>query len=154
MESLPLKDIHLPDQIGWWPPAPGWWLTVVLTVLLFALIRYAYKRVTRKSAVKTAGSVLKTIKQRSEKNSETLADLSALLRRTAVSTDARSEAAGLVGQAWLAYLDRSLPDQPFSRGVGRCLADAHFRPTVPDDIDFDALFDLCERWLKQRGKES
>jgi len=22
----PLRPLHLPDQIGWWPPAPGWWL--------------------------------------------------------------------------------------------------------------------------------
>ena len=154
MDSLPLKDIHLPVAIGWWPPAPGWWFALVFLVLLLALLVYSYKRLTRKTAVKSAKKILKTIRQQSENNSKTLTDLSALLRRVAISTDARNEVASLQGQAWLSYLDRSLPGQPFTQGVGRCLADAHFRPAMSDDIDFEALFTLCERWLKQRGKRS
>ena len=28
--ALPLRDLHLPDAIGWWPPAPGWWVVIAL----------------------------------------------------------------------------------------------------------------------------
>ena len=28
--TLPLRDLHLPDPIGWWPLAPGWWFVLVL----------------------------------------------------------------------------------------------------------------------------
>ena len=30
LQQLPLRDIHLPEAVSWWPPAYGWWLLVVL----------------------------------------------------------------------------------------------------------------------------
>ena len=32
--QLPLRDIHLPDAVAWWPPAFGWWIVAALVVLL------------------------------------------------------------------------------------------------------------------------
>lgn len=153
MEPLPLKDIHLPEAIGWWPPAPGWWLLPVALILLFIAARAIYKRLTRKTAINSARNLLKNIRNQNDAL-QTLTDLSALLRRTAISTDTRSAVAGLQGQAWLDYLDRSLPEQPFKLGVGHFLADAHYRPVVPDEVDIEALIALCERWLKQQEKKS
>ena len=37
--ALPLKDLHLPAEIGWWPLAPGWWgVIAVLAVVAAAVI--------------------------------------------------------------------------------------------------------------------
>ena len=154
MESLPLRDIHLPSAVGWWPPAPGWWLSLMLLALLFILIAYFYKRSNRKSAVKSAQKLLKQIRQQPIDTRKTLSELSALLRRTAISTDNRKEVASLNGLAWLKYLDQSLPNAPFSQGVGRCLADAPYRRSAADGVDLEALFILCESWLKQQNKQS
>jgi len=153
MDPLPLKDIHLPATIGWWPPAPGWWLSVVLSIFLFIFIAYLYKRLTRKNAIKSAQKLLQHIKRQPIDSRQTLTELSALLRRAAISTGNRNEIASLNGQAWLEYLDRTMPDAPFSQGVGRCLADAHYRPSSANDIHFDDLFAVCERWLKQQSKQ-
>ena len=27
-QQIPLRDLHLPDAISWWPLAPGWWLAI------------------------------------------------------------------------------------------------------------------------------
>ena len=27
-EQIPLRDLHLPEAIGLWPLAPGWWVTI------------------------------------------------------------------------------------------------------------------------------
>ncbi|MBV1912177.1 MAG: DUF4381 domain-containing protein, partial [Cycloclasticus sp.] len=32
-EELPLRDIHLPDAITWWPPAIGWWLLLAVIIV-------------------------------------------------------------------------------------------------------------------------
>ncbi len=37
-----LKDIHIPVDPHWWPPAPGWWL---LAVLLFGFVFYLFSLV-------------------------------------------------------------------------------------------------------------
>ena len=63
--QLPLKDIHLPEAIGWWPPAIGWWLLAVLIPLSIALLYWIYKRLTRKTAIKTAKKNLAAIKAKS-----------------------------------------------------------------------------------------
>jgi len=154
MESLELRDIHLPDAVGWWPPAPGWWLVALLLPLLVWFIRYLYRRLTRKSAIKQAQIMLKNLRRQSNDSRQTLTEISAWLRRVALSTGDRATVAALRGDAWLAYLDKKLPDAPFSQGVGRCLADVHFRPELPADIDIAAVFALCERWLKAQGKAS
>jgi hypothetical protein len=152
MEALALKDIHLPDTIGWWPPAPGWWLLPLALILLILAVRYAYRRFTEKTAVKSAQKLLLVLRQQSLEPEQILSEISALLRRAAITLDSRNNVASLHGQNWLAYLDTNLPDAPFSQGIGRCLAEAHYRPVVQNDIDFNALFTLCERWLKQQGK--
>lgn len=153
MEQLPLKDIHLPEAVGFWPPAPGWWLLAILLPAMIASAFYLYKRYRRKAALRIAAKLLAAV--RGDNDSERLqrlAALSALLRRVAMTTAPRAEVAGLRGQAWLQYLDGEFADKPFSQGVGRCLADAQYRQTVPDDIDMEVLFKLCERWLKEQRK--
>lgn len=149
--ELPLRDIHLPDPIGWWPPAIGWWLLVILIPLSMALFWWLIKRITRGTALKSARKQLQAIKQAGEANPlETLQQLSALLRRVAISISPRSQSAGLTGLAWLQYLDKSMPGTPFSDGAGRHLIDAHYRRQAPSDIDIPALINLCEQWLKRQ----
>ena len=150
--QLPLKDLHLPDAIGWFPPAFGWWLLVVLIPLLLMFLYWCYQRLTRKTSLKTAKRLLNTIKNSTANNSEKLVELSALLRRVAISVAPRAQTASLTGQAWLAFLDGSLNDAPFTKGAGRCLADAPYRKSPPSEQEIFQLISLCEDWLKAQKK--
>lgn len=150
--QLPLKDLHLPDAIGWFPPAFGWWLLVVLIPLLLMFLYWCYQRLTRKTSLKTAKRLLNTIKNSTSNNSEKLVELSALLRRVAISVTPRAQTASLTGQAWLTFLDSSLNDAPFTKGAGRCLADAPYRKSPPSEQEIFQLISLCEDWLKAQKK--
>ncbi len=151
--ELPLKDIHLPDPISWWPPAIGWWMLAILIPLLIFLVFLSYKRLTAMTAVKTAYKLLATIKQNTTKdNLLVLCELSTLVRRVAMSVSPRGEVAGLTGRRWLAFLDSSVNGAPFTDGIGQLLADAPYRQTPPSETDISQLIVLCEDWLKAQTK--
>jgi hypothetical protein len=152
--NLPLRDIHLPEAVGWWPPAMGWWLLAVLFPLLTGFLYWLYKRLTRKTALKTAKKVLAAIKQdHAMDNLAKLSEISILLRRVAISLAPRSRAASLTGQSWLAYLDRPMKGTPFSQGIGRHLSEACYRKEAPAELDIDQLINLCEDWLKAQARK-
>ncbi len=147
-QSIQLRDIHLPEAVGWWPPAIGWWLLIVLLPLLIFLFYWLFKRITRKTAVKTAKKLLKDLKHQSIDDQDKLQALSKILRRLAMSQASRDQAASLSGQQWLEYLDRSLKEPAFSQGVGQVLASGHYQRPESMDCNMDEVFKLCETWIQ------
>lgn len=152
--QLPLKDIHTPEIISWWPPAIGWWLLVLLIILLVVGSIWLYKRLTRKTAIKTAKSLLLSIKQNIDTdNRQKLIELSKLLRRVAISNLPRTKVAGLTGQDWLLFLDNSVKGTPFSDGVGQLLSDVPYRNISPTDDQMAQLLNLCQDWLNAQATQ-
>ncbi|MCK5871390.1 MAG: DUF4381 domain-containing protein [Methylococcales bacterium] len=146
--ELPLRDIHLPEAISGWSLAIGWWVLLILIPLSCFFGYWLFKRVTRKTAIKTAKKLLKNLKvDDSQTAREKLEIISAVLRRVAMSLNSRSDCAGLTGEAWLLYLDSLWEENAFSEGSGKILISGRFQKQQ-DDIDIDELITLTERWLK------
>lgn len=144
-EQIPIRDLHLPETIGWWPPAPGWWLLLVLLMIGIAWLCWRYLGArARGRARRHALRRLETLLDAYEANRDAArfgAEVSALLRRTMLAYAPRSEVAGLTGEAWLEWLDRDLAVPQFSAGPGRRLLDLPYRP--PDaDIPSSAIYEL------------
>ena len=38
--QVPLRDLHLPMTIGWWPLAPGWWILIGIAMAGFGWLLY------------------------------------------------------------------------------------------------------------------
>ncbi len=147
--ELPLRDIHLPAPISEWSLAVGWWITLALIPMLLWISFLVYRHLTGKTALKTAKKLLAQLKQDSSKTvAEKLIEISALIRRVAISVAPREYCAGLTGQAWLEYLDKPLKNKDFSQGIGRCLTDVNYQRTPSLSVDIHELFKLTERWLK------
>jgi hypothetical protein len=150
--TLPdLKDIHEPIAIGWWPPAIGWWILAVSIPLLIIFLVWFYKRLTRKTALKTADKMLADIKHDKTRDpQQKLGELSMLVRRVAISVMPRAKVASLTGRQWLAFLDSSVKGAPFSDGIGQLLADAPYRKSLSTEQEISQLINLCETWLKSQ----
>jgi hypothetical protein len=150
-EQIPLRDLHLPDPVGWWPLAPGWWVLIALAVagivyLLYRQFRRWRHNRLRRIALAELSRVYNNYRQGTD--ALTLAkDVSELLRRAMLAYSPRSEVAGLTGEQWLAWLDRGLDDQPFTTGVGRKIESLPYqRPeSIDDDTDISGLIDVVRR---------
>jgi len=144
--EIPLRDIHLPPPIGWWPPAPGWWLLPALGVVAIVGLLWLRRRLTRPDIRKTALRELQRLQDdHSLPTAERIGKLSILLRRICLSVYPHRESAGLVGAAWLRFLDQPLDSPGFSHGPGSVLIDAPYRRDT--EVDFDALCALCREWI-------
>jgi hypothetical protein len=141
--QLPLRDIHLPDPIGWWPLGIGWWLlAIVLTGLSVVIVMY-WLSWRRQRPLRLALAHLDQARAwlLEGRLNDAMQLVSQTLRRTAV-TLAGEPVAGLTGQAWLVWLDSRWQRDGFSRGAGQLVASAPYRS--PDSLSPEQARDLLE----------
>lgn len=153
-EAIPLRGLHFPDAVGWWPLAPGWWLLGALLVVGCGLLVRAWLQRRAHAAARR-----KALRQLEESRSAyayhgnpvTLgAEVSELLRRTMLAYAPRAEVAGLTGDAWLEWLDRGLDLPRFREGAGRNLLDLPYRnpETVARDADIEGMLAAVRERLR------
>ncbi len=147
-----LKDIHLPDPVSWWPLALGWWVLLLLMLMIIALGIYFYIRSQQQTRqeiiVEQALQHFDTLQTQSLSNKTLIIELSALLRRTAISLYGREKIANLAGKNWLLFLNQYGSTKAFTEGVGQVFADQPYRPEV--NYHRQALLGLTHDWLKKQ----
>ncbi len=144
-----LRDIHLPAEPGWWPPAPGWWLLTALCILAaIVVVRYwrraRQRRVPRREALQQL-TAIRDRWQAAPQSGPVPPELSVLLRRVALSRFPRASVAALNGDEWLSFLDRMGETEEFSNGAGAILASGPYR--LNGVADTAPVFDLARRWI-------
>ena len=118
----------------------------MLAVAVAAAGLWLGNRLQRKSVKKLAKGEMTRLRLHQDlSDSERIQQLSVLLRRISISVFPRTDSASLTGDAWLEFLDRSMSEQSFSCGPGRVLVEAPYRHGC--QVDFDALFGLCDEWI-------
>jgi uncharacterized membrane protein YccC len=153
--DLPLRDIHLPEPVSWWPPAPGWWLLLVLIIAAgLWLFRIYRSRQRKRTFVKTIEQQLQAIHaafQQHQDSQQLAQDLSVLIRRAALSVAPRDQVAGQIGEQWLQQLDELAEKQLFNTETGRQLVTAPYQPAARTDAE--GLLNICREWLQLISKK-
>jgi MYXO-CTERM domain-containing protein len=154
-----LADIHLPDAVSMWPPAPGWWLLAAL--VLFALVLLCRQQLARLFLRRKLGVALNELERvyqtfqtrqqdaaaRNQAGLDLLYGFNAILKRVALLYYADAAVPKLTGAAWLRFLDQQDQGSAFSNGAGQALGYGTYRPVF--DADVQALHALCRRWIMQ-----
>lgn len=137
-----LEPVPEPTPVSLWPQTTGWiWLGLALLAAAVWIVRRwrrqrhanAYRRAALQE-IATAGNNPAVVAQ--------------ILRRTALSAFPRSEVAGLHGEDWLSFLDRTYGGNGFLQGPGRLLAVAPYAQSV----EAADLAPLAAEWVRRHHR--
>lgn len=139
-----LRDIHLPEPGGFWPPAPGWWILAALVIaLIAALVWWLWRRYQRNAWIRDARRELQQLSADARADAEWFARLNALLKRCARQRYPDQQPHTLSGQQWGAFLTRTQPS--LDQEQVDALVTAAWTPTPR--IETAAACRLAEHWL-------
>jgi hypothetical protein len=146
-----LQELPLPNPVPYTPQTAGWWIVAALLLLLLAwgAWRWHKRRLAnryRVEALQELAEIERTLKQEPAAASR----LPALVKRVALVSAPRADAAALSGESWLQWLERTLPHAGFLDAPGRLLPQlAYGSPQAADPQTLKALLVLVRRWIKE-----
>ena len=158
ISNIPLRDIHLPGDISWWPPAIGWWIVAALIILLGLGLYMLKRRRERRKVAKAALKELVGIKTVYDKNLDAksfITKLSILLRRVCITIFPNENVASIIGKDWLEFLDQCIRDKGktneplFTRKAAADLLNVPYMKNIQHrDMDIEQLYKISEVWIK------
>jgi hypothetical protein len=152
-----LRDIQTPEAVSWMPQTTAWYVLFALAgiVLLLAALRFwiKWKRdAYRREALKELQAIEAQCGDASGRLA-CLARVPQLLRRTALASSARPEVAGLTGDDWLSYLERTAPGCGLAAPAGRLMLVVAYAPASDlagvTENDARALIAGAKAWIRR-----
>ena len=134
---IDLRDIHTPLEPSWWPPAPGWWLLVILTVTLVACATVAlYKRSKllrpRREAERLITELYKATLTKSASDRDYIRGTNEILKRLVVNVLGRRDLAPISATSWLQALDKMSGTIEFTQGAGKVFGASRYSRNPPE----------------------
>lgn len=150
-----LADIHLPEPVSFWPPAPGWWVLAVLLLIAVALlVRQLLKLREKQKICQYALAELDRCLQHladsgtdlDEARLHYINEVNSVLRRVALVHFPRSNVASLGGAAWVDFIREKGDSSLLDEDLAKALSHGRFQPRC--DVDADALNALGHAWVR------
>lgn len=149
-----LNDIQMPDPVGFWPLAPGWWIVLFLLLAFVAFAIYTLvKWIQRTRYRKQALAILKQLDLRKNTVSRehTLQQVLSLLKRTVLTAykHSRNPVASLYGRDFFILLEATL-DNEFPR-LDAKWHNAIYKKALPDNDDYaiEELLQFAKIWISK-----
>lgn len=155
-----LQPLILPEPVGFWPPAPGWWLLLILLPALgYGLwrARTLLPKKTRSETVEPLDplrqAALVELAQMPKPYDGApagawLQQINGLLKRLCRNHYPYSQSHTLNGRKWLAFLDNRCPAAGLTRWM--ILVEGAYKPECKlDDKAINGLTQSVETWIRK-----
>lgn len=156
-----LQPLIDPAPVPWWPPAPGWWLLLVLLPLLawgvWCLLRRLRTRPARAAAQQPLDSLRQAALQELQQLRKPydgapaglwLQQLNGLLKRLCRERYPDAASHVLSSRAWLAFLDNRCPAAGLTRWM--ILVEGAYKPQCTlSDKAVDELDQAIATWIRK-----
>jgi hypothetical protein len=147
----PLASLHPlrePELIGWWPLAPGWWILLIMGILIVVALTHLLRKRYRKNAYRRRAlrqlQSLHAEYQVSQDVSHYLGQINALLKSVALQGYPRPEVAARHGEAWRTFLNLSLPP---GNHFQQAFDTAAYQKSCPE-IDMIQVHQAAQHWIR------
>ena len=150
-----LADIHLPQAVSLWPPAPGWW---ILALLLLCLTLFGgYKIVLHSRLKKICANALAELDRchlaYANSSSQDLNEIklryvnqfNSVIRRVALYHFPMANVASLGGKAWVDFIREKGDSSQLDEDIAAALSYGRFQTEC--DVDVEAMNSLGQHWI-------
>ncbi|MPT37538.1 MAG: DUF4381 domain-containing protein [Achromobacter sp.] len=149
-----LRELPLPAAVSYWPQTWGWAALAVVVAVGGAWAGAAALRRRRRNLYRRQGlKALRQLAQDVARDPLAARGLPALLKRTALAAQppgGRAAVASLSGEAWLAYLERAVP-QGFPKGSAELMRLLAYAPDEAvrglDNATISQLLRASREWM-------
>lgn len=156
-----LNDIVLPEAVGWWPLATGWYflfglLLIILGWFAYTSVRRWINNRYRRAALQQLQLLAEDIRN-SDKRDTGLRQIPVLLKRTALSVYPRGQLASLTGKNWYDFLNSKVSKPTFTETTANLLDEISYSVGDLRKVDTkaaDNLLNASHHWLKHHRPET
>lgn len=150
-----LADIHLPEPVSFWPPAPGWWvLAVIVLIAAVVFVRWWNQRHARQQVYLHAVAELDRCMTRyaeqdgdsDQRKLDYVNGVNSVLRRVALVHFPSANVASLGGAEWVEFIRENGDSSGLDEDLAAALSFGRFQTRC--DINVDALDALGRSWIK------
>ena len=151
-----LADIHLPIDISYCPPAPGWWFLglLCLAAIIYLTRNYLFRRHLQK-VCKAALAELDdcysqfSLANRQDSDEESkmryINEVNSILKRVALVHYPHSRVAGLGGRDWVDFIKEKGDSSLLDSEITKALSFGRFQTKC--EYNADTLNDLGRAWV-------
>lgn len=150
-----LADIHLPGEISYWPPAPGWWILGILLLIgvFFILRRFIQQQNLKKICQHALAELDSCYQHLAGADGENLGALrlryvnefNSVLRRVALVHFPHANVVSLAGDAWVDFIRQTGDSSGLNEEIAAALSFGRFQTQL--DVDVDAMNSLGQAWI-------